>query len=380
MISIQSSSFRGVFQWCMNSISSFFRERSHKGWHLLIAVCMSFSYEASSSLQQALTSYGDHFIDVMIIGGGPAGFAAGRKIASLRRGAVIMMGDMPGGQLQGSILVENVPGVVPQPGWQLMESEEREVVKAGTVRVVYDTITDLRPIQREGRQLFMMTTEQGDTWYSVAVIIATGGTAQFLEVPGEKELLNHAIFTCASCDGAAATDSEHVFVVGGGDASVDAVMTLLNHVAHCTLLVRKHHLRASPAMQQRIAGNPRVTIRYGVEIVAIQGHDDVMSHLILKTASGLEEVPANYLFLAIGHRPMSDYPWIRLQVACDDAGYIRVDATQATSYPGIYAAGEVALPLVEEHQVVYVYSVSSRAAKHALDYCDAWYAQAAGLT
>jgi len=341
------------------------------------AACSAERGNVQDRLSEVISACGDRFVDVIIVGGGPAGLAAGRKVVSLRRSAVIFMGDVPGGQLIGSVLVDNVPGVPGQPGWQLIESEEACIKKSETVHIEYDIVVDLAIDRSSGKKLFIVTTKEGDAWCAPAIILATGGTAKFLEVPGEADYVNKSIFTCASCDGSLARGN--VFVVGGGDASIDALMTLLNYVPHCTLLVRKHALRASAALQERIRHNGHITIRYGVEVVEVKGDGERMHQLLLKTDHGFELVDADYLFLSIGHRPTTDYPWLRLLVACDRQGYIGVDCHQQTSCAGIFAAGEVAMPFVEEHQLVYVYGTSTRAAKQALDYCDRWYEEIPGL-
>lgn len=298
--------------------------------------------------------------DIAIIGGGCAGLSAAFTVGYLRHKAVVFMGDMPGGQLMGSLQVENIPGLIAQPGYQVIEQLERQVREVG-VRCVSATIVGL---ERAPDGWCTLTTTAGDRWRVRAVILAMGGIPRTLGIAGESALMNTKIFTCALCDGQQAVDRT-VYVVGGGDASVDAICTLHDFgMRACHLLVRSRSMRASPALQERLR-RCSVAIEYETSLVEVHEVDQGLE-LVIMTPHGREVRYADRLFYAIGHQPNTYFDWLRPYVECDLHGYIKVDAHQCTRTSNIFAAGDIASPYF--HQASYAIGCAQLAAKSAVDY------------
>lgn len=272
----------------------------------------------------------------------------------------------------GSWFVDNLPGISPKPGWQLIKDYKCDAVRKGAA-LVYDTITDITVSSLGHLPFFVIHTEDGETWAAFTLILATGGTPKTLHVLGEERYLQVAdhekqIFTCSNCDARIAEGKQHVYVVGGGDAAVDAVKDVLTYAARCTLLVRKNAMRASPSVQARIAHDSRVTILYETEIVEMCGDGSRIYSIRLKTPNGLIERPVDVLYLAIGRTPGTDCPWMRALGICNVAGYIIVDLAQHTTRTGVYAAGDATTLAETYHQLDYAAACGKRAGIEAYVY------------
>jgi thioredoxin reductase (NADPH) len=306
-------------------------------------------------LQADLASHQGKVVDVAIIGGGPAGMAAAFGIAHRQRRVALFMGDRPGGQVMGSHMVDNLPATPPQHGPEFVEMLTKRLEGVYVMRSEYDPVMKIEMREISGLFYFLLTTRSEEQWLAFGVVIATGGEDKRLQVLGEELYWDKQVFTCVSCASIRARRSKQVYVVGGGDASIDMIMDLLDLVPRCTLLVRAASMRATPAMQKRIAGDHRVTIRYQRSIKRMQGDAEGMKELVLVDPQGVEEiVPADCVFLAIGKNPAT--AWLtdalhNMHVACDATGYIEVDGMGRTSVPCMYAVGDVAFPTHLDHQI-----------------------------
>lgn len=307
------------------------------------------------------TGYAAALVDVAVIGGGCAGLSAAFTVGYLRHSALLFTGDMPGGQLMGSLRVENIPGVMAQPGYAVIEQLEEQARAAG-VQFVSASVVGL---SQDGEGAWVVAASTGERWSARAVILAMGGIPRTLRVPGEAALINSKIFTCALCDGQQA-EGKSVYIVGGGDASIDAICTLQDFGMRTgRLLVRGSSMRAAPALQERL-NRCNVTVEYGTTIVAVADSGDGVL-VSIKSPQGIEERYADRIFYAIGHAPNTGYSWLLPYVTCDIHGYIVVDAHQATRTAGLFAAGDIASPYF--HQASYAIGCAQLAAKSAVDYC-----------
>lgn len=303
-----------------------------------------------------ITASSKSLVPVLIIGSGVAGLSAAIYTARAQLHTVVMAGNEPGGQLMGSSLVENMPGVTAVAGYKVIEQMEQQVQALG-VHMLHDTVRTIK-VASEGNH-FIVETENDLTLHALTIIIATGASPNKLQVPGEVEFTNAGVFTCAVCDCRQATGKE-VAVVGGGDSAIESVMHLAPYAKHITLLVRGKQMRASLAMQEKLKKYDHVAVLYQQRVIKIVEAAPVqepsgtkntdenspwMSGVVIQHADNQEIklLSAECVFVAIGHTPNSQL--FAPLVAVDGNGYILLQGrTQLTSLPGIFAAGDVTDP------------------------------------
>ncbi|MET0970748.1 MAG: thioredoxin-disulfide reductase [Tardiphaga sp.] len=277
---------------------------------------------------------------VVIIGSGPAGYTAAIYAARAMLEPVLIQGIQPGGQLTITTDVENYPGYadVVQGPW-LMEQMEKQAHHVGT-KIVTDLVTDLDLSQRP----FRLSCDSGDVYLAETVILATGAQARWLGIPSEQAFQGGGVSACATCDGFFYRN-KNVVVVGGGNTAVEEALFLTNFAAQVTIVHRRDHFRAERILQERLFNHPKIKVIWDSaidEICGTQGPAKV-THVRLKNvrSGGTTEVPADGVFIAIGHAPATDL--IKGQIKLKPSGYVDVAPNStATSMPGVFAAGDVA--------------------------------------
>jgi thioredoxin reductase (NADPH) len=277
---------------------------------------------------------------VVIIGSGPAGYTAAIYAARAMLEPVLIQGIQPGGQLTITTDVENYPGFadVVQGPW-LMEQMEKQAHHVGT-KIVTDLVTDLDLSQRP----FRLTCDSGDTYIADTVILATGAQARWLGLPSEDAFQGGGVSACATCDGFFYRGKE-VIVVGGGNTAVEEALFLTNFASQVTIVHRRDHFRAERILQDRLFKHPKIKVVWDSaidEICGTQGPAKV-THVRLKNVKTGEttDVPADGVFIAIGHAPATEL--VKGQLKLKPSGYVEVAANStATSVPGVFAAGDVA--------------------------------------
>ncbi|MGZ6098472.1 MAG: thioredoxin-disulfide reductase [Myxococcaceae bacterium] len=282
---------------------------------------------------------------VTIIGSGPAGYTAAIYAARANLKPVLYAGGpaldeparVPGGQLMITTDVENYPGF-PEAitGPELMERFKAQAERFGTVIHMENVVqVDLsaRP--------FTLTDESGRTLKSQTIIIATGASAKWLNVPGEAEYTNRGVSACATCDGAF-FKGEEVFVVGGGDTAMEEATYLAKIVDKVTLLHRRDQFRASKIMQHRVLTNPKISVVWNTVVEEILGDGKRMTGARVRNCMTGEvmTMSAGGLFVAIGHTPTSGLfdDWLET----NEVGYLKtVPGSTRTSVDGVFACGDV---------------------------------------
>ena len=203
---------------------------------------------------------------LIIIGTGPAGYTAAIYAARADLRPLVFTGEQIGGQLTTTTEIENFPGF-PEGinGPELMFNMSQQAEKFGA-RYAYETVVS---VSREDCSGLFTVTTSGGAYKAEAVIIATGATARYLGLPGEKELIGHGLTACATCDGAFYRDVP-VCVVGGGDSACEEASFLTRFASKVYLIHRRDTLRASKAMQQRVLDNPKIEPLWNSTIAAYQ--------------------------------------------------------------------------------------------------------------
>jgi len=271
---------------------------------------------------------------VLIIGAGPAGYAARANLHPIQ-----LLGPQPGGQLTITTDVENYPGFkdVIQGPW-LMEQMNAQADHVGT-DMRFESVESVDFSARP----FKVITDTPTIYTADTVIIATGAQARWLGLDSETHFRGYGISGCATCDGFFFKE-KNVAVIGGGNSAVEEAIYLTNHCAHVTLIHRRDHLRAEKIAQDRLFKNPKISVIWDSTIDEFLGVDQPIKSLTglrlknLKTQT-LSDHQFDGAFVAIGHTPMST-PF--KQLSCDSEGYIITTlGSTATSIPGVFAAGDV---------------------------------------
>ena len=277
---------------------------------------------------------------LIIIGAGPAGYTAAIYAARASLKPLLFTGGQIGGQLTTTTEVENFPGFAEGiMGPDLMFQMSEQAQKFGT-RFAYEDVISVT--QQSCDDVFVVTTS-GGAYKSKAVIIATGATARYLGIDGEKELIGHGLTACATCDGSFYRDVP-VCVVGGGDSACEEAHFLTRFASKVYIIHRRDELRASKAMQKRVLEHDKIEMIWDSTIAAYQSDKDgELESITLENLKTGEQssLDLKCVFMAIGHTPNSSF--LGDLADRDDAGFIirKPDCT-LTKTPGLFAAGDVA--------------------------------------
>lgn len=279
------------------------------------------------------------YTKVLILGSGPAGYAAAIYAARANLEPVLVSGLEPGGQLMITTDVENYPGFadVIQGPW-LMEQMRLQAEHVGT-KIIHDQIVHIdfsnRPYICHG---------EGETTYKAeTVIIATGAQAKWLGLESETKFLGFGVSGCATCDGFFFRGKE-VAVVGGGNTAVEEALYMTNHATKVTLIHRRDKLRAEKMLEARLLNHPRIQVLWHHVVEEVLGTEDplaVTGVRLKNTQSGETQVlPVGGLFIAIGHIPNTKL--VKGYLDLDKEGYIiGSPLTSETALEGVFAAGDV---------------------------------------
>jgi thioredoxin reductase (NADPH) len=281
---------------------------------------------------------------IVIIGSGPAGYTAAIYAARANLKPLIFTGHQPGGQLTITTDVENYPGFPTGIlGPEMMELFRAQAERFGT-QIVDDAVTRVQLRERP----FLIEAGKRQL-HAEAVIIATGASAKWLDIPSEKTLSGHGVSACATCDGFFFRNKE-IGVVGGGDTAMEEALFLTKLAAKVTVIHRREELRASKVMQQRAFANPKIGWEWNQEVVEVLGDKKtgVTGVKTKNTQTGEDKTLAmNGLFVAIGHQPNTEL--FKGQLEMDAVGYIKVQpGTTRTSVPGVFASGDAADPVYRQ--------------------------------
>lgn len=279
--------------------------------------------------------------NVVIIGSGPAGYTAAIYAGRANLKPLVFegfqSGGIPGGQLMTTTEVENFPGFpTGVMGPALMSLMKRQAVKCGAELVTEDAIA----VDFSDRPFTVRS--QSHEIKAHSVIIATGATAQRLNLPSESIFWNKGISACAICDGAVPIfRNVELAVVGGGDTAAEEGLFLTKYGSKVHLLVRRDQLRASKVMQNRVLNHPKIGLHWNVSPVDVYGNDTIEGIKLLNTVTNEESnLPIGGLFYAIGHKPNTNL--FKGQINLDDVGYIMTKGkSTATNVEGVYACGDV---------------------------------------
>ncbi len=284
-------------------------------------------------------------VKVLILGSGPAGETAALYTARAELAPVVLTGLQAGGQLTITTEVENFPGF-PEgiQGPELMEKFNRQSARFGAVHKVAEAKkVDL------GKRPFAVWTGEGEEpdFLAQALVVATGASARWLDLPSVERLRNKGISACATCDGFFFKDKD-ICVVGGGDSAMEEALFLSRFGKRVRVIHRRDQLRASKAMQKKVMENPKIEIVWNTVVEEALGEERLTGLRLKNVKTGeVWETETDGLFMALGHVPNTAF--LEGQVELDEKGYIRtVPGTARTSVEGVFACGDVQDPVYRQ--------------------------------
>ncbi len=294
--------------------------------------------------------------DTIIIGSGPAGLTAAIYNARADLKTVVIAGNMPGGQLTSTTVVENWPGYPRGVGGIKLMMDTLEQVKNWGVEIKNGNTKKILKSKDLNSKLFEVELDNGEILKARAVIIATGAAAKWLELPGEKELIGHGVSGCATCDGMMFRDKV-VAVVGGGNAACEEANFLSKICRKVYLIHRRNELRATPIEAKRTLENEKIEMIWDTVVTEINPSrpaavspldrgdtNEKLKAIKIKNVKSNEEkiLPIDGLFIAIGRTPKTEF--VKDLIELKESGYIKVgnneELPSMSSVEGIFAAGD----------------------------------------
>ncbi len=280
--------------------------------------------------------------DTVILGSGCSGLTAAIYAARANLNPLIIEGHEPGGQLSMTTLVENFPGW-PEGimGPQLIENMKEQAGRFGAeIRMGHLASTDLT------KSPYELDLGGGDVVRTRTLIIASGASARWLNLPSEQALIGYGVSSCATCDGFFASGKE-IAVIGGGDSAMEEALFLTRFASKVTLINRSENFRASRIMLERAQAHPQIDFLHNTIVEEVLGVEekDVKGLKLQNRKTGERwTLPVSFMFLGIGHEPNAKA--FEGQLDLDSDGYIKTDRNVLTTrmgmpLPGVFACGDI---------------------------------------
>ena len=279
--------------------------------------------------------------DVIIVGGGPAGLAAGLYAARMKLSGMLLDRGPIGGQLLNTELIEDYPGFESILGGELAIKMGDHARKFGLDLREFQSVQEI-DVARDGTKVVLM--DDGRVLTAPALIMAAGGLPRRLEVPGEQEFAGRGVSYCAVCDGAFFKGQE-LAVVGGGDAALEEGDFLTRYATKVYIIHRRDQFRAQPVLQERARANPKIEFIMDAQVREIEGDEQVRN--VRYVQKGVEkDLPVGGVFIFVGFLPNSDL--LKAHAEHDEAGYFVTDRNMQTSIEGVWAVGDVRAQLTKQ--------------------------------
>jgi thioredoxin reductase (NADPH) len=272
--------------------------------------------------------------DVAIIGSGPGGLTAGLYLCQARINTVLIDTGLPGGHVSLTHQVSNYPGFIdPQPGYLLSHNMSEQTKKCGSVFKVAVDVTKVDLAKKE------IIIDEYETLQPRKIIIATGTSPNYLNVPGEKEFKGQGISYCATCDAKYYADRE-VVVIGGGNSAVEEAEFIAKFATKVTVIHQFDKFQANKLAQEKLLANPRVFVRFKHEPRSFEKRGDKMVVAVENLSTHkTEEITTDGVFIFAGLKPNIDLFGGKLEL--DTLGYLKTDEDMRTNINDVYAVGDV---------------------------------------
>ncbi len=296
---------------------------------------------------------------VMILGGGPAGFTAALYAARADLNPLLVTGMTLYGQASQTNCIENYPGFPDGVEGSVLGQRLDEQAKRFGTEIIYDLVQCVDLQQRP----FKVCLSSGE-YTADSLIISMGADARKLGVPGEREYTGRGVSFCATCDGAFYKDKD-IHMVGGGDSALEEALFLTRFARSVTIIHRRDQLKAGAILENRAKHNPKISFIWDSVVKEIVGEDTVSQLILENVKTGHQElIPTDGVFISIGHVPNTAI--LDGQLKLTEYGTIEIDDHMETNVKGVFAAGEIADPLYR--QVVTSAGMGAAAAISATKY------------
>jgi len=288
--------------------------------------------------------------DLIIVGGGPGGVAAGIYAARKKIKAALIT-DGFGGQSLVSAGIENWIGTKLISGYDLAKSLEEHLRAQQGIDIIEGEL--VASVTKRDDGTFSVTTKNGKTFETKYLLLTSGSRRKRLGIPGEDQFDGKGVVFCTTCD-APLFNGKTVAVVGGGNSALEGVEDLLQYALKIYLIVRSEILRGDPVTQEKVKSHPSVEILWNTVVEEIHGAAETqfvngIKYINIKTNEE-KELPLDGVFVEVGLVPNSDF--VKDLVQLNEIGHVVVDhKTQQSSCPGIWAAGDVSDVLYDQNNI-----------------------------
>ena len=272
--------------------------------------------------------------DVIIIGSGPAGYAAGIYTSRAKLKTLLITGTLPGGQLMTTSEVENYPGF-PNGifGPELMMNMRQQVERFGAT-IIDDEVTKV-----DFKTHPFLISTNSESYEALSALACTGASPRKLGIEGEHEFGGRGVSYCATCDGPF-FKGEDIAVVGGGDTALEEATFLTKFGRSVKIIHRRNSLRGSKILQEKALENSKIRFLWDHVVEGINGNKKIENIQIKSLKDGKKQTLAvGGLFVAIGHEPNTSI--FKDQLELDERGYVVLKERTKTSVEGVFAAGDV---------------------------------------
>lgn len=303
----------------------------------------------------------EHIYDILIIGGGPAGYTSALYASRAGLDTVILEGMSVGGQMMLTDVIDNYPGFVDGvDGFTLSQNMQQQAEKFGA-KTVYDEVVSVD----FNSEIKEVETAFSGKLFARTVIIASGASPRELGLDNEQELVGNGVHYCAHCDGRFYKDKE-VVVVGGGNSAVSDALYLSHLCKKVYLVHRRDVLRATKIYHDPIMKAENIEFCYNSVVSKIATEDNKVNGVTLIDTKTNEKrnINCDGVFISIGRKPATDF--LSDSVALDESGYVVADESTKTDVDGVYAIGDVRTKVLR--QVVTAVSDGAVAVHYAEEY------------
>lgn len=273
-------------------------------------------------------------IDLMIIGGGPAGLTAAIYASRAKLDMVLLENQIVGGQVRSSYTIENYPGFKTIEGGALADAMQEQATELGAVIDEFDLI---EKVEVNGEEKIVET--ESYIYKPKAIIIATGATPRKLPMPNEEKFSGRGVHYCAVCDGAMYND-KIMAVVGGGNSALEEALFLTRFAKKVIMIRRYDYFNGEKATLEEVLHHPKIEVMFNKDLINVEGDLYVEKAIIKDTKTNEEsEIAIDAVFGYIGTEPKTAEYKEFLNLT--KGGYILTDENMRTNVKGIYAAGDV---------------------------------------
>lgn len=273
-------------------------------------------------------------LDLIIIGGGPAGLTAAIYAGRAKLNTLLLENKILGGQVRNSFTIENYPGFKSIQGGKLADLFQEQAAEFGAVIDEFDLIEKI-DLSKEEKVIETETF----IYKPKAVIIATGAVPRKLPIKGEKNFAGKGIHYCAVCDGAM-YEGKNIAVVGGGNAALEEALFLTKFAEKVYLIRRYNYFKGEQSVIDEVFNHPKIEVLLNEDVIEAKGQDFLNSVVLKNTLDGIiSELKVDAIFGYIGTEPKTEE--VKKYLNLNEQGYIITNEDMETNIKGVYAAGDV---------------------------------------